>query len=399
MIDFGLYKRLLSQPGRARIVAWSMVARLSTGMNGLALTLGAQHVTGRYDAAGFVTACFLIAAASAAPFLGRWVDQNGPQRVVPLLACGYVSAMLALFFIPATTPFWVFSALAACAGACIPPVSTLSRAMWQKSDLSENDKRAGMSIEGVLTELAFMFGPLLVSLALAFGAPRLGTVFCACFCAAGIFGFLRAGGARQWGRVEQKVERHFLGPLQSSGFAPLMCACFCLCAAFGMNEMVLIAFAKSLGTAASVGWLYFALCLTSTLGTLWFGGLKLRWSLAKCLAVFTIYTAFTFAAMAWINSFWVMFAMCLASGSFAGASIAAIFTLSSSLVPTRYATESGTWLGSMLLTGIGAGFALGGLILQNGSWQSLALASSIPMFAVALFAAALPKKDPLHAAT
>ena len=376
-----------------------MVARLCSGMNGLALTLGAQHVTGRYDAAGFVTACFLVAAACAAPFLGRWIDQNGPQRMVSLLACGYVSAMLALFFIPITTPFWVFGVLAACAGACVPPVSTLSRAMWQKSDLTENDKRAGMSIEGVLTEMAFMLGPLLVSTALALNQPRLGTVFCALFCAAGIFGFLRAGGAKQWGRVEHKVERHFLGPLQCKGFVPLMCACVCLCAAFGMNEMMFIAYTKSLEMPASVGWLYFALCLTSTLGTLWFGGLKLPWSLPVCLAAFTVYTGVTFGAMAWIGSFWVMFTLALATGCFSGASIAAIFTMSSSLVSTRYATESGTWLGSMLLTGIGSGFALGGIILQNSSWQTLALISALPMFAVALFAAAIPKVTPVHAVT
>jgi MFS family permease len=392
LIDFALYQRLLSKPGRARIVAWSMVARLATGMNGLALTLGAQHVTGRYDAAGFVTACFLIACASAAPFLGRWVDQKGPQRLVPLMACGYVAAMLALFFIPTTTPFWVFGALAACAGMCVPPVSTLSRAMWQKSDLSDSEKRAGVSIEGVLTEMAFMFGPLLVSTALALNQPRLGTVFCALFCAAGIFGFLRAGGTNQWGRVEQKVERHFLGPLQTKGFVPLMCACVSLCMAFGMNEMVLIAFAKSLNAPALVGWLYFALCLTSTIGTLWFGGLKLRWSLPTCLAAFTVYTGITFAAMAYLQSFWPMFLLALASGSFAGASIAAIFSMSSSVVPTRYATESGTWLGSMLLVGIGSGFALGGVILERFDWQTLALVSALPMFAVAVFAQGIPKK-------
>ncbi len=378
-------------------MAWSMVARLSTGMNGLALTLAAQHVSGRYDAAGFVTACFLISAASAAPFLGRWIDQNGPQRVVPILACGYVSAMLALFAIPAITPFWVFCVLAACAGACIPPVSTLSRAMWQKSDMSDEDKRAGMSIEGVLTEIAFMFGPLLVSTALALNAPRLGTVLCALFCAAGIFGFLRAGGATQWGRVERKVERHFLGPLRTRGFAPLMGACVCLCIGFGMNEMVLIAFAKSLNASALVGWLYFALCLTSTLGTLWFGGLKLRWSLPACMSLFALYTAATFAAMATLQSFWPMFFLALASGTFAGAKIAAIFSLSSSLVPTRYATESGTWLGSMLLTGIGAGFALGGIVLERSDWQTLALISAVPMCGVAVFAQLLPKEKLKHA--
>jgi predicted MFS family arabinose efflux permease len=148
-----------------------------------------------------------------------------------------------------------------------------------------------------------------------------------------------------------------------------------------------------------VGWLYFALCFTSTLGTLWFGGLKLRWSLPQCMSVFAIYTATTFAAIAWLQSFWPMFFMALASGTFAGAKIAAIFSLSGTIVPTRYATESGTWLGSMLLTGIGTGFALGGIILERYDWQTLALVSAIPMFCVALFAQAIPKSESQHATT
>jgi predicted MFS family arabinose efflux permease len=155
---------------------------------------------------------------------------------------------------------------------------------------------------------------------------------------------------------------------------------------------VLIAFAKSLNAPALVGWLYFALCLTSTLGTLWFGGLRLRWSLPTCLAAFAIYTGITFAAMSYLQSFWPMFLLALASGSFAGAKIAAIFSLSSTLVPTRYATESGTWLGSMLLVGIGTGFAVGGVILERFDWQTLALVSALPMFAVAVFAQGIPKK-------
>ncbi len=393
MIALQTYRALLRLPGRAQIVLWSGIARLPTGMSGLALTLGVQQVTGRFDLAGIVTACFLFANALAAPVVGRHIDQFGPKKLVARLAAGYFFAMVALWLIPAESPFLIFCSLAAMAGLCIPPVSALARASWQKDDLTEHEKRAGMSIEGVLTEMAFMLGPLMVSLVLVFHAPRLGTLLCALFCVIGVTGFLHAGGAARWGRVEQDVARNFLGPLSAKGFLPLMGVCICLCTAFGMNELMLMGFVKFIGNDALVGWLYFALCLTSAVGTLWFGSLKLRWSLAQCLVAFTTYTAVLFAAMAWAQSFAVMFVLALFAGAFAGACIASLFTLSGQFVASRYITEAGTWLGSMLISGIGVGFGLGGLILEQHGWVTLALVSALPMFAAAAFALALPKKE------
>lgn len=366
---------------------WSAIARLPIGMNGLALTLGVQHVTGRFDAAGTITAGFLVSAAISAPFVGRWIDQRGPHGIVPFLCFLYTASLLALFWIPAGAPVTAFAMLAALAGASIPPISTLSRAMWAKSEHSDAEKHAGSSLEGVLTEIAFMLGPVLVGLAVAWGDPRAGLLAAAAFCAVGTIGFLASGGTAQWGSVERGVRRDWFGPLGSPAFVLLMAISFTQCMGFGLNEMVFIAYAKATNTEPWVGALYFAACLTSALGTLWFGGLKSQRPRRHWLCAFALYTGATFAAMSLVEHYLALLTLAFFSGAFVGALIASVFTLSATTVATRYATEAGTWISSMLLTGIGAGFALAGLFLEHVSgWQALALVSGAPFLVVALLA-------------
>jgi MFS family permease len=360
-------------------------------MNGLALTLALQYVTGRYDAAGVVTACFLIAAACSAPFVGRWIDQRGPHGVVPILCALYVASMLALFSIPAGSPLIDFAALGGLGGATLPPISTLCRAMWAKSDLTDTEKRAGFSLEGVITEMAFMLGPVLVSASIAVANPRAGLLTAALFCAVGTMGFILSGGTRQWGRVETDVTRDWLGPLRSPKFALVMAISFVQCVGFGFNEMVFIAYSKATDQQALVGGLYFAACLSSAVGTLWFGGYRSARPLRHWVCMFAVYTAAMFSAMALAFTYSAMLALSFFSGAFVGALIAATFTLSAQVVPTRYATEAGTWIASMLLAGIASGFAAAGVFLQHiGSWSGLAVVSGVPLSLVALLSLRLP---------
>ncbi len=384
MIDFSVYKALLADRGLARPLLWSWVARLPLGMNGLALTLATKHVTGSYSSAGLVTGSFLCASALGAPFMGRWIDQRGPEGLVKAYACIHIVALLAIFALPGTASLFWFALLAGVAGLTQTPVTTLMRAMWQKSNLSDEKKRAGLSFDAMILEFAFMLGPLVVSATVALQQPRLGTVLSSVLCAIGTIGFVRSGGTKQWGQVEHKAQRHWLGPMQSKGFIWLVLACFCFAASLAMNEMVLIAFTQSIGHPSWVGWQYFMACISSGVFSLWFGTAKLKLSLVNSLALFAVYTGITMAAMALVTNFWAMLVLALLSGALVGPSIASLFALSGQLVPSRYATEAGTWLGSMILSGLGGGFALAGLVLELHTWQTLAWLSAIPV-ALVLF--------------
>ena len=60
---------------------------------------------------------------------------------------------------------------AALAGACFPPVATVSRAAWREVD-GEDERRALFALDGVTTEVTLIVGPLLATVLVAVaGAP------------------------------------------------------------------------------------------------------------------------------------------------------------------------------------------------------------------------------------
>ncbi len=393
MIDFSVYRKLLADPTLARSIAWSFPARLPLGMNSLALVLTTQHVTGNFTSAGAVTACYLTSNALVSPFIGRYIDQNGPGRVVPLCALLSGFVMLLIAFVPGITlPLMITFAILA--GASLPPVTSLIRAMWQKANLSDGDRRAALSLDATILEATFMFGPLMVGAFVAFQAPRLACAVSGLVGALGVWRFLHAGGAGKWGRVETHVERHALGPLQSSAFMTLLLVCVCFCAGLSCNELVFTAFTQAIGIPGAVGWLYFVACVSSGLASLMFGTRTFAWPLSRLLSLFALYTAATFAAMALATSFWTMMLLAFLSGAAVGPGIASLYTLAGQYSQSRYITEAMTWMISTLLVGLGIGLALGGWAIDTWGWKWTAVFSAAPAVLAACVACALPALRP-----
>ena len=77
-------------------MASSILPRLPVGMNALGLTLLVQSQTQSFSLAGLVSAAYMVALAVQAPIIGRFVDQNGPHRVVMPLALAHAVALLLL---------------------------------------------------------------------------------------------------------------------------------------------------------------------------------------------------------------------------------------------------------------------------------------------------------------
>jgi MFS family permease len=390
LIDLTVYRKLLADPALARTIAWSLPARLPLGMNGLALVLTTQQLTGSYASAGLVSGSYLTGCAGAAPLIGRLVDQRGPGFVVPLCAALSGLALLAIALLP-FIPFAGLLALAALAGATQPPVTSLIRAMWQKAPLAEADRRAALSLDATILETTFMFGPVLVGAFMAWGAPRWACAASAVIGTVGVGLFLRAGGVGKWGRVETQVARHPLGPLQSSAFLCLLVACFCLATAFSSNELVFAAFTQAIGIPGAVGWLFFAAGLASGVASLAFGSRSFALSLPRLFIVFALYTAVTFALMALATSLPSMLVLALLSGVGVGPAIATLYTLAGRYSQTRYATEAMTWMISVLLVGLGVGQSLGGIAVATWGWKWTAVISALPAVVAAAIALGLPK--------
>ena len=76
------YRELFANQYAASLLAWSIVARLPTGMAGLALVLLVRGEGASYGEAGLVAAAYGIAVAIGAPYGGRRVDRRGARLVL-----------------------------------------------------------------------------------------------------------------------------------------------------------------------------------------------------------------------------------------------------------------------------------------------------------------------------
>jgi hypothetical protein len=75
--------------------------------------------------------------------------------------------------------------------------------------------------------------------------------------------FARSGALERWGEVEL-VERHWLGPLKLVGVRRALVVSMLLGASFGLQEIGMMAAAKTAGSQAAVG-----LSVRSLLHTVW----------------------------------------------------------------------------------------------------------------------------------
>ena len=173
-------------PGAPALLLAVGIARLGVPALSLAMLLAAREASGGYGMAGAVGAAYALAVAAFQLGWGRAADRRGAAGIVRRTALAH-GAALALF--AALAQAGVTAALipaAALAGACFPPVATVSRAAWREVD-GEDERRALFALDGVTTEVTLIVGPLLATVLVAVaGAPTAVAVVAAMVAAAAL---------------------------------------------------------------------------------------------------------------------------------------------------------------------------------------------------------------------
>lgn len=76
------------------------------------------------------------------------------------------------FFVSlATTPAWVFIALAAFIGLFVPPLGAAMRALWAIVTPNMQARTKAYSLDAVAEELLFTIGPVVISFVVAVTSP------------------------------------------------------------------------------------------------------------------------------------------------------------------------------------------------------------------------------------
>ncbi len=376
------YATFFRLPGVPRLLATALVARMPVGMMSLALLMHMRDLSGSFAFAGSIVGAYFVAIAGSAPIQGRLVDRRGPRGI--LIVTGFVQPIalgLLLFAAPLHLALGAMAPLAVIAGIFAPPISVLTRTLWRHRFEHAEERRTAFAVDSVLIEINFTIGPALVGLALLFGTPALafGATWLVAASAAPLFAL--SGAQRYW--KHSRAEAHpLLGPLTEPRLLIAYATSTALAFSFGMLEVGYPGFAARAGTPALGGALLAICSIGSALGGVAYGGMRLAMPTERQLPRLLLLLAVPFGAHALAVSAWVLAPLAFVAGLMIAPALTALSLLVMQYAPARYATEAFTWMSTCIVSGIGAGMAAGGLMLESvGPWGAFAAAAAAAVVA------------------
>ncbi len=361
------YRAFLALPDVRQTLIVTFFSRMPVGMLGFAMVMFLRESLGNFKLAGSVIGVYFIAMAVSSPIKGRIIDRIGPM--LPLKVCGVFDPLFFALMIAAVWFALPISVVIVCVvmmGLFSTPVATLTRAIWRHRFDSDDNRRMAFSVDSVLMEINFTLGPAVIGLVLAFSTPKAAIIVAWLAATSSILIFMRNPGLKYW-QQEPPSERHLLGPLTEGRLILIFVILFGLAMACGMLEVGYPAYTTSLAMPAFAGVLLAVNSFGSAVGGALFGASKLRLSMEKqfaiLLAVFGVLMCLHLAVDAKESRY--LFAL---MAFIAGCAISPAFALQALLIsriaPAKYATEAFTWSGTFIVTGLGAGMAIGGALSE-----------------------------------
>jgi predicted MFS family arabinose efflux permease len=388
MISLARYTALLAPRDLRQAFAVSVLGRLPIGITGLAILILIQGTTGSFSVAGLAIGCYVAGLAAVAPALGRLIDRYGPRLILLASAVLFPTALIGLALsVRWGAPAAVMFALSAAAGAAFPPITVCMRTYLKRRFADDALLAAAYSLESVLIELIFIVGPIFVAIFVALATPTSAVVFAALSGFAGTLLFLRSPALRGW-TIEHRSQTSLLGPLAERGFTPLIAVIFAYSTAFGLMEIGITAYATERGQPAFAGVLLGLMSAGSAVGGLAYGSRSWDFPLARqfagALGLMGLGLAvLTLGWSPWAFSFW-----CVMAGIIMAPALIMQAMLVAKTARAEHSTEAFTWSTSALLSGVGAGLAVGGALLEISDARAALAAASVMAIGAALGAVA-----------
>jgi MFS family permease len=394
------YRSVLSKPGAAGLFATALVARLPQGMAPLAVLLLVRGATHSYAAAGLAVGAQAFATAAGAPVLGRLVDRFGRLRVLgPAVVCEAMMYALLVVAAEAHGAAVVLIVVAALAGAFMPPVAPVVRAMLGEVFEDPVVRERAYSLDAVSQEVLWTTGPLFVAVMIAASSPEVAVVVIAAIGLAGATLFLRSPLVRSAGATTEHTRRGsalasrelraLLGPVALTG------------AGLGAIEVGLPSLAIHAGSRPASGVLLALWSIGSMIGGLWYGSRVWRSSLTHRYRVLL--------GLAVLCTLPLIAARSIPAGLvcslLAGVTIAPVFSCQYALVGRAVSagteTEAFTWVSAALIGGLAAGEAIGGAVIAPAGVGAPFVISCVATLFAALLAFDLrvPARRPAPGAT
>jgi MFS family permease len=382
------YRRVLANRGARVPLVLGVLVRAPLFAAGVVLTLHVVSTLHRsYAEAGLVTAVAFACVSISGPWRGRLLDRLGLRRVIaPSMAVLAVCWSVAPF-----AGYWPLLVLSAVAGLfAVPSFSIIRQAVL--TAVPEHDRRAALSLDGVLVEVAFMIGPVAGVWAattwatswVLFGVEMFGVAAAALLWLANPAITPEAAQAREAVPRRQWLRTGFVAVCAAAGTATLV---------LSGTDISIVAALRHFDAATLIGPVLAVWGLGSMVGGLVYGTLHrpipAYWLLAALAAV-------TFP-MALAGDPWWLGVLALVAGLLCAPTITATVDQLSRLVPDVARGEALGWHGSTMTIGASLGAPLAGVAIDWwGVGGGLVVVSAVGL-AVAVLGAAATVRRPAPA--
>jgi predicted MFS family arabinose efflux permease len=288
-------------------------------------------------------------------------------------------------------------ACAALAGFFAMPITVLTRTLWRHRFTEEDDRRRAFSIDAVLIEVNFTLGPAIVAVTLALAGATAAFALAIAVTVGALLVFVTSPALRYF-RTEKHDRRHMLGPLTEPRLLLVFVATFGITTSFGFLEVGYPGFATALAVPALGGLFLSVNSLGSAIGGSIFGGLSIRAPIERQFAATTGLMIAPLLLHWFVDAPLAFGVVAFLAGAAIAPTIACQSVLVSRLAPSHYATEAFTWSSTFIVSGLGAGMALGGWLVETQGPKSPFVSGAAVMAAVSLGALFLPRSRAIASA-
>ncbi|MDQ6851335.1 MAG: MFS transporter [Actinomycetota bacterium] len=374
------YRAVFRAPGAAAFCAAGFVMRMPIAIFPIGIVLIISARTGHYGFAGVLSATYVLGAVPGNPLLARLIDRYGQRRMLlPASAVTLAAVVVLAVLLEDDAPDAALAVPTFIAGFSYLSVGSLVRARWSLVLAGRPELGTAYSLESVLDEVIFVFGPLIATLIATHADPIIVLYVCCVLIGVGALWLSTQRGTEPMphpagGPPHPSALRHRGVVLLSVGAAGMG-------ALFASAEVTMVAFCGQHGQRGLSGLVLALFAAGSGTAGLVYGARTWRASvLARYRLQAVIFAVLPILFLAATDV--VVLAVCaFVVGLATAPTLITAFGLVEQLVPGTSLTEGLAWVLTGLNIGYGAGAALvGGIADAHGARVAFLVAIASGLF-------------------
>lgn len=364
-MNLGRYGVWWRQPWVPPLFLAGLIGRLPLQMHSLAVLLLVHEETGSWTTAGAITAAGAAGYAIVAPVQGRLVDRYG--HTLPLTVMTLVSSVgfLALLgAVLAGLSSWFLAAVAALAGAALPPIAPAQRTLWSVVLPDPHVRQTALTVDSLMLDVGLIAGPLIVTGVTAAASPAASLVVTVAMLAIGTLWFSRLEPSRQQA-PSREAKGDLIGALRGPGVRTVVVGATLTGVVFGALRVGFIAVAEDHGNPDFGGVLLAFFGAGSLAGGVVYGARSWTGDPARRWITLLVAYALGLAALSLVS--WSLIAtavLAVVAGCVLTPQVVTEFELIPRCAPPNAITEAYAWGITATFAGSAFGSSLGGLLAE-----------------------------------